>query len=149
MKSEMKRIAVVRIRGKKKVNSKIRKTLESMRLHKVNHCVIIKDNPSYTGMLFICKDYVAWGEVAQETVALLLSRRGFAGGKRLRDGMEKNEIEAFAGGFVKGERELKDVGIDPVFRLTPPSKGHGEIKRAAPRGALGKRNMDELLRRMM
>jgi len=145
----MKRIAVVRIRGIRRVKRNIKTTLESLRLYKVNHCVVIKDDISYSGMLSICKDYVAWGEISKETMSLLLLRAGFVGGKRLRDVMKKDEIEAFADRFVKGECELKDAGIEPVFRLSPPSGGHKGIKKAAPKGALGKRDIGELLKKMI
>ena len=147
--ADMKRIAVVRIRGVKKVGRRIKTTLESLRLRKVNNCVIINDGISYSRMLSVCKDYVAWGEIDKETLSLLLSRAGFVGGKKLRDVMKKEEIEAFADSFIKGEKELKDGGIEPVFRLTPPSGGHKGTKRAAPMGSLGKTDVNGLIRKMI
>ena len=59
--------AVVRVRGSVNVNPKIKETMKLMKLNRVNHCVIVPENDTYTGMLNIIKDYVTWGEIDAET----------------------------------------------------------------------------------
>ena len=41
--------AVVRVRGSVNVNPKIKETMKLMKLNRVNHCVIIPENDTYTG----------------------------------------------------------------------------------------------------
>lgn len=153
----MKRIGVVRIRGSVGVNRNIEDALRMLRLARVNHCTIIDDRDSYLGTLKKVKDYVTWGEVGEEEVALILKNRGeLAGGKRLTDKHVKEtkkfkSIKDFTKSFIKFEAELDDIpDLRPFFRLHPPRKGHGGIKRTfVEGGALGKRdNMKDILHRM-
>ena len=72
--------AVVRVRGSVNVNPKIKETMRLMKLNKVNHCVIVPKNDTYTGMLNIIKDYVTWGEIDAETTELLLQSSGKSSG---------------------------------------------------------------------
>jgi len=154
----MKRLAVVRVRGRVKVNREIEDTLKMFRLTRVNHCVFIDDRPSYLGMLRKVKDYVTWGEVDEEDVALILKHRGeLIGGKKLTDEYVKEKtkfksIDDFAKAFVNFKAELKDIpNLKPVFRLHPPRKGYRKIKRSfSEGGALGYRGKEigSLLYRM-
>ncbi len=154
----MKRLAVVRVRGKVHVPREVEDTLRMLRLTRVNHCVFIDDRPTYLGMLQKAKDYITWGEVTAEEVALILRNRGeLVGGKKLTDAYVKEHtkfksIEDFAKAFVDFKAELKDIpNLKPVFRLHPPRKGYRSIKRSfVEGGALGYRGeaMRDLLRRM-
>ncbi len=154
----MKRLAVVRVRGRVGVNSRIEDTLRMLRLTRVNHCVIVDDRPTYMGMLQKVKDYVTWGEVGAREVALLLRERGeLEGGTRLTDAYVRentpySSIDEFAEAFVEFRAELADIpALKRVFRLHPPRKGYRKIKRSfAEGGALGYRGerISELLRRM-
>ena len=72
--------AVVRVRGSVNVNPKIKETMKLMRLNRVNHCVIVPENDTYTGMLNIIKDYVTWGEIDSDTTELLLQSSGKTSG---------------------------------------------------------------------
>lgn len=151
------KIAVVRVRGRVGVKKEVEDTLHMLRLTRVNHCVLVDDRKEYLGMLAKVKDYVTWGEVDAETVARLLKLRGeLVGGKKLTDEyLKKNtkfkSIEAFVKDFVANKADLKDIpGIKPVFRLHPPRKGYGGVKRSVKEGgALGKRSdMKNLLYKM-
>jgi len=54
--------------------------------------------------------------------------------------------------LIGGKIKLKDLEkIEPVFRLTPPSKGFKSIKEHYPKGDLGYRGkeINELLKRMI
>ncbi|MBU2560117.1 50S ribosomal protein L30 [archaeon] len=153
----MKRLGVVRVRGSVNVNRDIKEALRMLRLSRVNYCTLIDDRESYIGTLRKVKDYVTWGEVGTDDVALILKNRGeLSGGKRLTEGHLKENtkfksLEDFAKSFVKFEAELDDIpSLKPFFRLHPPRKGHGGIKRAyVEGGALGKRdNMKDILYRM-
>ena len=53
---------VVRARSDVKVERSIRETMGYMNLTRVNHAVIIPDNPQYRGMLQKAKDYITWGQ---------------------------------------------------------------------------------------
>ncbi len=143
------KIAVVRVRGIRKINPKIRKTLELLRLNRPNHCVVLAGSKPDMGMLKVVKDYVAFGEIDEETLFRLIYKRGMKGSKKLKELMEKDRIKEAAKGIFGGKTKVSDVS-DPVFMLHPPRKGYKDIKRAYPRGDLGKRDdMNSLLRRMM
>lgn len=135
--------AVVRLRGSIDVRKQIKDTLKMLRLHKVNHCVIVEENAYYEGMLKKVKDYVAWGEVSEEILELLLRRKGrLEGGGRLTEGYLKentpfSSIKDIAHALYEGEIKMKDLAnfkIKPLLRLHPPRKGHRGIKRSFKAG---------------
>jgi len=143
------KIAVIRVRGIRKVKPKIAKTLELMRLNRPNHCVIVDDSRPSMGMLKTVNDYVAYGEIDEETLFKLLYRKGKKGSKKLSSIIEKDKIQAEAKEIIGGKKKVADVA-DPVFMLHPPRKGYKNAKKAYPLGALGKHDdINALLRRMM
>ena len=149
--------AVVRVRGSVNVNPKIKETMKLMKLSRVNHCVIIPENETYTGMLNIIKDYVTWGEIDSETTELLLQSSGKSSGnsafskEHLKETPFKT-MKALAKELTEGKTVMRDVpGLKPLFRLHPPRKGYEGIKRSFKvGGALGYRadKINILLRRM-
>ena len=154
-----KRLAVIRIRGRVGLRKPVVETLKFLRLHRKNHLVIIDDRASYRGMLQRAKDYITWGEVGAETIALLLKKRGnLPGGIRLTDALVKKytqykTIDQFAEAIANLNAELTDVqSIKPVFRLHPPRGGFkGKIKRPVKdHGELGYRGtkIEDLIKRM-
>ncbi|MCD6549666.1 50S ribosomal protein L30 [Candidatus Micrarchaeota archaeon] len=145
----MEKIAVVRVRGLWGVKPKIRTTLEKLNLTRVNHCVVVDDNPYYRGMLNVVKDYVAYGPISPVMMERLIKKRGEFSRKRKVE-LSDEEIKQFVKEFFEGKKTLKDLGIKPVFRLNPPRKGYRSIKRPYPYGALGKwPTLDELLMKMV
>jgi len=149
--------AVVRVRGSVNVNPKIKETMKLMKLSRVNHCVIIPENETYTGMLNIIKDYVTWGEIDSETTELLLESSGKSSGNSAFSKQHLKEttfktMKALAKGLTEGKVVMRDVpGLKPLFRLHPPRKGYEGIKRSFKvGGALGYRadKINVLLRRM-
>ena len=145
---EPKLFFAVRIRGAPGMNGKIFDTLSMLRMHKVNHGVLIWGKKSYIGMLNKCKDYITYGEINEKTIVRLLRVRGkVEGNKQLTDEHIKNltnykTIKEFSKALLKGEIQyrVKDVyKLKPVFRLHPPRKGHrGTIKKHfAEGGSLG------------
>lgn len=153
----MKKIAVVRIRGRAENRKDIDDTLKNLRITRVNYCSIIDDRDSNKGMLFKVKDHVAWGEIDGEDCAAILRNRGeLEGGKKLTDSYVKEKtkyknIDEFAKAFVDFKAELSEIpGLKHFFRLHPPRGGHGKIKRSwSSGGALGSRaDMKDLIYRM-
>ena len=66
---------VIRVRSDVGVERSIKETLHMLNLTKVNHAVIIPDNPQYVGMLQKAKDYITWGEATTEIVESMLRER--------------------------------------------------------------------------
>ena len=142
------KIAVVRVRGVRKIAPRIVKAMELLRLERPNHCVLVDDSPQFKGMLEQVKDYVAYGPVAEETILSLLTKRGRKGSSMLRTVLKEDDIKKAAGEIFSGKKTADFA--NPVFRLSPPSRGYKDIKRSFPQGDLGKRGeMDTLLRRMI
>ena len=151
--------AVVRVRGTVNVRHDIKKTLEMLRLNRVNHCVLVEENESYKGMLQKAKDYITWGEIEKDTLVELIKKRGrLIGDKPLDDDYVKSatsykSIEELAEAIIEGKIKYRELPeIKPVFRLSPPRKGYEGIKRAyTVGGALGYRGKDinDLIKRML
>jgi large subunit ribosomal protein L30 len=116
-----------------------------LRLNQINHCVVVPDTPNYRGMIQKVKDYVAWGPISGATLAVILENRGkLVGGDKLTDEyVSKNSsyrnIAEFAEAIASGNAKIADMpGLNPVFRLHPPRKGHAGLKRTFQQGgALG------------
>ena len=111
-----------------------------LRLTRINHAVILPDNPSYHGMLVKSKDYITWGEINQETLTQLIEKRGrLPGNKKItpEELKEKGNYPSalkLAQAIIKGKAKLEDVGLKPVFRLHPPRKGYKDIKMSYQEG---------------
>ncbi len=137
--------AIIRLKGSVNTKPDIKDTLKMLRLNQINHCVVVPDTPNYRGMIQKVKDYVAFGSINGETLALILENRGrLVGGDRLTDEyVAKNSgfksIKEFAAAVADGKAKLGDIpALNPVFRMHPPRKGHAGLKRTFQQGgALG------------
>ncbi|MDD1673630.1 MAG: 50S ribosomal protein L30 [Methanomicrobiales archaeon] len=137
--------AIVQVRGTVNTRREIIDTLKMLRLHHINHCVLVPDTPEYLGMIRKVKDFVAYGEVDAETLATILSTRGRLPGNRrltdeyIRENTSFGGVEEFAHALHEGKAMLTDLpGLKPVLRLHPPRKGFLTIKRTYQQGgALG------------
>jgi large subunit ribosomal protein L30 len=142
--------AIVRLRGQVNVRYTIEDTMKMLRLHKINHCVLVPENPHFKGMILKVKDYVAYGQVDAKILAEILENRGRLEGdarltaKYLKENTAYDSIKAFAEAVIEGEASLKDIPrLKPIFRLHPPRKGHTGIKRTFQQGGvLGNHNTD-------
>jgi large subunit ribosomal protein L30 len=151
--------AVVRVRGSVGVRGDIADTLKMLRLHRVNHCVIVPNTETYKGMLNKAKDYITYGEIDKDTLVKLILKRGrLPGNKRLNEEKIKElmdlSVEELAEKIVNDEILLKNTPLKPVFRLHPPRKGYdkaGIKKPFSVGGALGYRGaeINTLLEKMM
>jgi large subunit ribosomal protein L30 len=154
----MGKLAVVRIRSGIKARGVTNRTLEMLNLTRVNHCVIVDDDPPTRGMLQAAKDYITWGEIKPETLEHLLRKRGrLRGDKRLTDEIVKSQTEfssimELAAAVCGGKAELEVIPqLKKVFRLHPPRKGYRSTKRpVGDFGDLGYRGerINELILRM-
>ncbi len=101
--------AVVQVRGVVNTRRDIKDTLKMLRLHHINHCVLVADTPENLGMIRKVKDYVAYGEVDAATLETLLKTRGrVIGDDPLTDDYIKSNstfssIIEFAQALAKGE----------------------------------------------
>ena len=156
----MNRIAIIRVRGKNKLNCEVADTLKMLRLYKQNGCVVVPSKPTYLGMIKKAKDYITWGEIDEETFKNLLIKRGrIPGNKPLTveymKETAKTDFDAFVKEYFGFTKELKDVpGLKCFFKLTPPAKGFGRkgLKKAfSLGGALGYRKdkINDLIKRMI
>ncbi|MFX1560060.1 MAG: 50S ribosomal protein L30 [Promethearchaeota archaeon] len=123
-------VLAIRVRGQVRVRPQIDDTLDKLLLGRLHQARILKVTPSLQGMITKAKDYITWGEVSEEVVEKLLSKRGrLPGNNRLTDSYVKknskySSIKALAKAIASGKAAIKDVeGLKPIFRLTPPSKG--------------------------
>lgn len=132
--------AIVRLRGGVNTRPEIRDTLRMLHLDRVNHCVVVREDEHYLGMIRKVKDFVAWGHIDAATLKLLLEKRGrLSGNKRLTEQLIKESLgfgsmSDLAAAIHSGQTGLKELGIKPVFRLHPPRKGHRGIKKTAAEG---------------
>jgi len=151
-------IAAIRIRGRTGIRRDIEDTLKMLNLTRINHAVLIEDNPSYKGMLQKAKDYITWGEVDADTVASLISHRGKLSGNvkvtedYIKENTDFSSLEDLSKAVVDSSAKLEDSGVKPVFRLHSPRKGYKNIKKTfAESGTLGYRGdkIGDLIKRMI
>ncbi len=158
MKEKRKCLAVIRVRGLSGVFREIDETLQMLHLTRNCHATLIDDRPSYLGMLRKAKDYLVWGEVSREGVALLLRKRGkLVGNKKLTEqyvqGIGYESIDDLAEAIYALKVEYSSLsGVKPLFRLHPPKKGFkGKVKKSyAAGGVTGYRGevINDLIKRM-
>jgi large subunit ribosomal protein L30 len=152
-------LAVIRLRSGVEMKPDIRKTLESLRLDRVNHCVLVPKNPSTDGMLQKAKDYITWGNVKSETLARMILKRGKLVGdipvtnQYIKDNTKYDSLIKFADAILTGKEKYSSLKeVKPIFRLHPPLKGYEGVKHAySVGGALGYRGeeINKLLDRML
>ena len=133
--------AVVQVRGVVKTRRDIKDTFKMLRLHHINHCVLIADSPENLGMIRKVKDYVAYGEVDAPTIETLLLTRGrVIGDAPLTDEYIKSNstygtIAEFAKALASGETKLREIpGLKPVSPPSPATQGTQDHQAYIPPG---------------
>jgi len=149
--------AAIRVRGNVNVSPRIKKTLELLRLGKVNHLALVKKEQR--AMLNKAQSYITFGEVDEKTLATALEKRGrLAGNKKIgQNFLKEKNFKGFgeiAKAVIEEKETLSSLGIKPVLRLGPPKKGYeraGIKKGYSVGGALGYRASDinSLIKRMI
>ena len=141
---EPKLMLVIRIRGKVHINYKIEDTLKMLRLHKVNHAVVLYADKTVLGMLKKIKDYVVYGEIQEDLLLTLLKKRTFLEGNiplteiHLKSKTDFPNMKKLTAALMEGKIKLKDIyKIKPIFRLHPPRGGfRGSIKKSYNSGGV-------------
>ncbi|MBU0614568.1 MAG: uL30 family ribosomal protein [Nanoarchaeota archaeon] len=135
----MSKIAIIRIRGLVRINHQVRDTLIMLKLHRKNYCTVYESTPSIIGMIKKVKDYVAYGDIDNNTYNTMLEKRG----EDYKGPVNERTATKY---ITYKERKLK-----PYFRLSPPKGGFGSIKKSIVKGgALGfRKDMDQLIQRML
>ena len=155
---EKKSLLAIRIRGSVNVPKRVEDTLRMLRIDRNNYATLLDDRPDYVGMLQRSKDWITWGEPDQETIKIMLERRGEAPGcvRLSEEYLKELGFEGFsqlAEKLYSCELDINTLdGVKPLFRLHPPKQG---VKRTVKRpygnkGELGYRGdaINELARRM-
>ncbi|MFH0752187.1 MAG: 50S ribosomal protein L30 [archaeon] len=154
------KIAIIRVRGSAEQKKVLNDTFKMLRLYRKNHCVVVPNTTSYTGMIKKVKDHATWGEINEATFKELLLKRGkLPGNKKLTPEYikEKTKLnpEEFVKEFFAGKKELKDIaGLKLYFKLNPPRHGFERKGIKTPfslGGALGyrKEKINDLIMRMV
>ena len=149
--------AVIRIRGSAGKRKAINDTLKMLRLDATNNCVIVPETDDYKGMMQKAKDIITWGEIDRKVLLDMVKKRlRLKGNKRITEDDLKSitgqNYEGFTDSLLEGKSRIKDFHqFQPVFRLTPPSKGFNSVKKHYPKGDLGYRGkeINELIERMI
>jgi large subunit ribosomal protein L30 len=143
-------ILAIRLKGSFGTPSPIQKALETLRLRRKFNAVLLEDTPATVGMLRTVKDFVTWGEAKTNDIAALIEERGeFSDGTPrtndvIREKFGESSAQELASALTQGRINLPTLwqkGLNPVFRLHPPSGGfEASIKRPyGSGGELGKR----------
>ena len=78
-------IAVIRISGQVDLKKEIAETLQRLNLDRKYTCVVFENpNASQMGMIKILRDFVAYGEISEETFKKMKDARGKEGKKTFR-----------------------------------------------------------------
>jgi ribosomal protein L30/L7E len=146
----MAKLALIRLKGMFSLSPTVRSTLSSFRLDRLYSCTVVDDSDSTKGMIQSCKDFVSYGPVGKESIALLLAKRGkTTEGKKLSAAKKPEEIKKALDDFLAGKK-LSALGVSSVFYLAPPRGGFaGSRMSQKPFGPLGKNEkIGELISRM-
>ena len=143
------KIAVIRLKGMFSISPTVNSTLSSLCLDRLYSCTVVDDSDSTKGMIQSCKDFVTFGPVEKETIALLLVKRGkTTAGAKLAAAKKPEEIKKILDEFLAGKK-LAALGVSPVFYLAPPKGGFRSRMSPKPFGPLGKNEkIGELISRM-
>ncbi len=146
-KEQQTKILVVRVRGRIRLRTVVKDTLNMLHVYKVNYCTLIENTPTMRGMIEKVKDYTTWGNADEQTIEELFAKRGTLYRGPLTDAKKKI---TYKGRWI----EHKGNKYNKYFKLNPPLHGYGRegIKKTFARGgALGdrKEKINDLVKRML
>jgi len=137
-------ILVIRISGLVEVPREVNETLFRMRLRRKYSAVLLRESAENLKLLKNVRNFVAYGDINDETLALLLEKRGHS--------LEKKKIDGKTIAAQLKNKDLEDLKIKPFFRLHPPIGGiDSKIHFPLKKGVLGdnKEKINLLVRRML
>jgi large subunit ribosomal protein L30 len=138
-------IAVIRIKGNVGLKKDIAETLDRLRLRKKYSCVVLKDDIRVIGMVNKIKDFVAYGEINDETFRELIEKRGRLINKKKKVDFKKIFDE------IKEGKKYQDLNLKPYFSLHPARGGIKTKLSFSQGGVLGnnKEKINDLIKRML
>ena len=140
-------IAIIRIHGGVNIEGSSQKALYDLRLRRKYSCTLIKPTPENLKLIQKVRNFVAYGDIDNETLKLLIDVRG----------MPLNKTKKIDSDKIIKELEKKDINeletLKPFFRLHPPRGGidakyHFGITKKAVLGD-NKKQINSLIRRML
>ena len=142
-------ICVIRIAGETGLDGKIKETLNRLRIKKKYSCVVLENpNESQLGMIKKVKDFIAYGEINEETYKKLIEIRGQLVDRK----KSKPDAKKVLAGILEGKK-YEDFNLKSFFRLHPPRKGIDSKKHfgESSKGVLGnnKEAINKLIERML
>lgn len=158
-------IVCVRIKGINKIDPRVKKTLQLLRLKKPNHCVFLRNTLPVRNMIRKVKSFIAYGFSDYKLVRELVYKRGMAKVNNNRVTLTNEVVEDHFKGEIKCVEELihQIIKGTPLatkasnflwpFTLQPPRKGFGgrKIKDVVEGGSTGNYGfmIGDLIRRMI
>ena len=137
-------IIAIRISGLVEMPQAPQETLFRMRLRRKYSAIILESTPSNLKLLQSVRNFIAYGDINPETLALLIEKRGISIDKKKVD--VKKTIEQL------DKKGLVGAGLKPFFRLHPPRGGiDSKLHYPIRGGVLGdnKKDINELIGRML
>ena len=149
---------MIRIRGEAGLDRDVKDTLKMLRLDAPHDCVLLPDTSDYKGMVEKVRSHITYGEVDKQTLVEVLRKRlrSSANERIAETSLKKitghNSHEELTDDLLSGKVRLSNFKkLQPVLRLTSPSKGFKSTKSHYPEGDLGYRGneINRLLERMI
>ena len=138
-------IIAIRISGDVDLNEKVWEAMFRFRIRRKFSAVLVKETPENLIILKNLRNFIAYGPINKETLALLLEKRAQPIDKKKKVDVEK-VLESI------DKKSLQDLGLKPFFRLHPPIGGiDSKIHFPRKKGVLGnhKEKINDLVRRML
>ena len=150
--------AVIRIRGQAGLDRDVKDTLKMLRLDAPHDCVLLPDTSDYKGMVEKVRSQATYGDIDKQTLVEVQRKRlRSSANERIAETSLKtitghNSHEELTDDLLSGKVRLSNFKkLQPVLRLTSPSKGFKSTKSHYPEGDLGYRGkeINRLLERMI
>ena len=137
-------ICIIRIKGKVGINKDVNETLNRLRLRKKYSCVVLNPKKEQSGMIKKVTDFIAFGEIKEDTFNKLIEMRG-----QIINKSKKIDVKKIVEEIKKGKK-YEELNLKPFFRLHSPRKGINS-KIHFPKGVLGnnKNKINDLIERML
>ena len=138
--------ALIRIKGMNKIEGRVEDTLYRLRLRRKYACVIVNESKEKIGMIKKVKDFIAYGEIDNDTLEELINKRG-----KPIDRTKKIDPKKILIGLKEG-KEYESLNLKPFFRLHPPRGGiDGKVHFGKGKGVLGNngKEINKLIKRML